>query len=78
MRNEVGGADVACAGEETLRSKERVIGLKLGEFDLLSARVHRYYYYYCRDHDPLRAGGEDRRCRERNVRSDTLDAFAFD
>ena len=35
-------------------------------------------YYYCRNHDPLRAGGEDRRCRERNIRSDTLDAFVFD
>jgi hypothetical protein len=38
--------------------------------------VHRYYY--CRNHDPLRAGGEDRRCTERNIRSDALDAFVFD
>ena len=38
--------------------------------------VHRYYY--CRNHDPLRAGGEDRRCSERNIRSDALDAFVFD
>jgi site-specific DNA recombinase len=35
-------------------------------------------YYYCRNHDPLRAGGEHRRCRERNIRSDALDTFVFD
>ena len=28
-----------------------------------------HYYYYCRNHDPLRAGGEHRRCPERNVPS---------
>ncbi len=38
--------------------------------------VHRYYY--CRNHDPLRAGGEDRRCPERNIRADELDAFVFE
>ena len=38
--------------------------------------MHRYYY--CRNHDPLRAGGEHRRCRERNIRSDALDVFVFD
>ena len=38
--------------------------------------VHRYYY--CRNHDPLRAGGQDRRCPERNIRADELDAFVFD
>jgi site-specific DNA recombinase len=37
-----------------------------------------HYYYYCRNHDPLRAGGEQRRCPERNVRADELDAFVFD
>ncbi len=37
-----------------------------------------HYYYYCRNHDPLRAGGEDRRCPERNIRADELDAFVFD
>ncbi|HEX9525380.1 MAG TPA: zinc ribbon domain-containing protein, partial [Reyranella sp.] len=36
------------------------------------------HYYYCRNHDPLRAGGEHRRCPERNVRADELDAFVFD
>ncbi|EQD47482.1 resolvase domain-containing protein, partial [mine drainage metagenome] len=35
-------------------------------------------YYYCRNHDPLRAGGEDKRCNERNIRSDDLDAFVFE
>jgi hypothetical protein len=35
-------------------------------------------YYYCRNHDPLRAGGEHRRCPERNIRADALDAFVFD
>jgi site-specific DNA recombinase len=35
-------------------------------------------YYYCRGHDVLRAGGEDRRCPERNIRADALDQFVFD
>jgi site-specific DNA recombinase len=35
-------------------------------------------YYYCRNHDPIKAGGPDRRCTERNIRSDTLDGFVFD
>jgi site-specific DNA recombinase len=35
-------------------------------------------YYYCRNHDPLRAGGEQRRCPERNIRADALDEFVFD
>ena len=30
------------------------------------------------NHDPLRAGGEHRRCPERNIRADELDAFVFD
>jgi site-specific DNA recombinase len=38
---------------------------------------HRYYYY-CRNHDVLRAGGHDRRCPERNIRADELDAFVFE
>jgi len=37
-----------------------------------------HHYYYCRNHDPLRAGGEHRRCPERNVRANELDAFVFD
>ena len=35
-------------------------------------------YYYCRNHDPLRAGGEAHRCPERNIRADVLDEFVFD
>jgi site-specific DNA recombinase len=35
-------------------------------------------YYYCRNHVPIRAGGEDLRCRERNIRADALDRFVFD
>jgi site-specific DNA recombinase len=35
-------------------------------------------YYYCRNHDPLRAGGEERRCPERNIRADALDEYVFD
>jgi site-specific DNA recombinase len=35
-------------------------------------------YYYCRNHDPLRAGGEELRCSERHIRADELDAFVFD
>src|SRR5262249_52425268 len=34
-------------------------------------------YYYCRNHDPLRAGGEQHRCPERNIRADALAAFVF-
>ena len=34
-------------------------------------------YYYCHNHDPLRAGGQDRRCPERNIRADGLDEFVF-
>ena len=35
-------------------------------------------YYRCRNHDPIRAGGESRRCPERNIRADALDTFVFD
>jgi site-specific DNA recombinase len=34
-------------------------------------------YYYCRNHDPIRAGGEHHRCPERNIRADALDEFVF-
>ena len=34
-------------------------------------------YYYCHNHDPVRAGGQDRRCPERNIHADALDAFVF-
>ncbi len=35
-------------------------------------------YYYCHNHDILRAGSEDRRCPERNIRADELDSFVFE
>ena len=35
-------------------------------------------YYYCRNHDPIRAGGADRRCPERNIRAEALDSYVFD
>src|SRR3954452_25589472 len=34
-------------------------------------------YYYCRNHDPVRAGGTEHRCPERNIRSEALDTFVF-
>ena len=34
-------------------------------------------YYYCRNHDPVSAGGKHLRCQERNIRSEELDAFVF-
>ncbi|MCU1450710.1 MAG: invertase Pin-like site-specific recombinase [Acidimicrobiales bacterium] len=34
-------------------------------------------YYTCSHHDPLKAGGPDKRCRERRIRADELDAFVF-
>ena len=35
-------------------------------------------YYYCRNHDPIRAGGQEHRCPERNIRADALDEFVFE
>jgi site-specific DNA recombinase len=37
--------------------------------------THRYYY--CRNHDLLRAGSEDQRCPERNIRANELDEYVF-
>jgi site-specific DNA recombinase len=39
--------------------------------------TRRNRYYSCSNHDPLRAGGPDKRCTERRVRADELDAFVF-
>ena len=48
---------------------------------LAAHRAQREYgmarYYLCQHHDPVRAGGESRRCPERRVRADELDAFVF-
>lgn len=35
------------------------------------------HYYSCAYHNELRAGGPQRRCRERQIRADELDAFVF-
>ncbi|MBV9003035.1 MAG: recombinase family protein, partial [Solirubrobacterales bacterium] len=35
-------------------------------------------YYYCRNHDLLRAGSEDRLCPERNIRANELDEYVFE
>ena len=35
-------------------------------------------YYYCRNHDLLRAGSEDRLCPERNIRANELDQYVFE
>ena len=35
-------------------------------------------YYNCPNHDPVRARGEHRRCPERNIRAEALDAFIFE
>ena len=35
-------------------------------------------YYHCPNHDVLRAGSEDRRCPERNIRANELDQYVFE
>jgi site-specific DNA recombinase len=52
------------------------VGVSCHKMRSRDGTMHRYYY--CRNHDPLRAGGEHLRCRERNIRSDALDTFVFD
>jgi site-specific DNA recombinase len=37
-----------------------------------------YRYYHCPNHDVLRAGSDDRRCPERNIRADELDQYVFE
>ncbi len=36
------------------------------------------HYYYCRNHDPVNAGGRDRTCPERHINADALDTYVFD
>jgi site-specific DNA recombinase len=54
----------------------RLVGTNCHKMRGRNGTWHRYYY--CRNHDPLRAGGEDHRCPERNIRADALDTFVFD
>jgi site-specific DNA recombinase len=67
-------------GEWLLRGLVRCgpcdVGVNCHKMQGRNGTHHRYYY--CRNHDPLRAGGEDRRCTERNIRSDALDTFVFE
>ncbi len=35
-------------------------------------------YYHCPNHDVLRAGADDRRCPERNIRANELDQYVFE
>jgi site-specific DNA recombinase len=35
-------------------------------------------YYHCPNHDVLRAGSDDRRCPERNIRANELDRYVFE
>jgi site-specific DNA recombinase len=61
---------------ELVRCGQCNVGVSCHKMRGRNGAFHRYYY--CRNHDPLRAGGEERRCRERNIRSDELDRFVFD
>ena len=38
--------------------------------------IHRYYH--CPNHDVVRAGSDDRRCPERNIRANELDQYVFE
>lgn len=35
-------------------------------------------YYGCPNHDPIKAGGPERRCKEPSIRADALDTFVFE
>jgi site-specific DNA recombinase len=72
------GADEAWLLRSLVRCGLCGVGVSCHKMRGRDGTVHRYRYYYCRNHDPLRAGGEHLRCRERNIRSDALDTFVFD
>ena len=52
------------------------VGVNCHQMGGHNGSVHRYYH--CRNHDPVRAGGEDRRCPERYIRAEELDAFVLE
>jgi site-specific DNA recombinase len=52
------------------------VGVNCHQMRGRNGTVHRYYW--CRNHDTVRSRGEHRRCPERNIRADELDAFVFD
>ena len=70
-RNQITGS---CAGS----SSAATVALSVSCHKMRGRNGAFHYYYYCRNHDPLRAGGEHRQCPERNVRAGELDAFVFD
>jgi site-specific DNA recombinase len=53
-------------------------GIKCGCSRKASTRGGHNHYYCCAYQNELNAGGPERRCRERNIRADELDAFVFD
>lgn len=53
-------------------------GTKAYTQQMSSSNGNKNRYYCCGNHDALRAGGQDRRCTERRIRADELDAFVFD
>jgi site-specific DNA recombinase len=67
-------------GEWLLRGLVRCGNLRSGHQLSQDARPKRHLasVLLCRNHDPIRAGGEGLRCRERNIRADALDRFVFD
>ena len=55
--------------------------MKAGVFQSSSSAdsgTRRNRYYCCAYHDPIKAGGQDKRCTERRIRADELDAFVFE
>ena len=53
-------------------------GVRCGCARIPTSRGGHNHYYYCPYRDPLKAGGPEKRCHERQVRADELDAFVFD
>jgi len=56
-------------------------GVRAGVFQSRSsadAGTRRNRYYCCSNHDPIKAGGPEKRCTERRIRADELDQFAFE
>lgn len=53
-------------------------GIKCSSSRAATSRGGHNYYYVCAYRNELKAGGPDRRCKERQIRADELDAFVFD
>ena len=53
-------------------------GVHCGCARIPSSRGGHNYYYYCVYRDPIKAGGPEKRCHERQIRADELDAFVFE